>query len=135
MLSEEVKRYRELSGDNNPNTPISRIGGYLDGYEKAMEQEPCEDAISRQAVLKTLDDMDNVLDVDRTIENYKDLLKECYEVLPSVNPHPKTDMLDKIRAEIEALKNAPPCFDDMFEYKYAIDDVLAIIDKYKAETE
>ena len=39
MLNEEVKRYRELSGDNNPHTPISRIGGYLDGYEKAMEQK------------------------------------------------------------------------------------------------
>ena len=39
MLSEEVKRYRELSGDNNPNTPISRIGGFLDGYEKAMESK------------------------------------------------------------------------------------------------
>lgn len=38
MLNEEVKRYRELSGDTNPNTPISRIGGYLDGYEKALEQ-------------------------------------------------------------------------------------------------
>ena len=50
MLHEEVKKYRELSGDANPNTPISRIGGYLDGYEKALEQEPCEDAISRQAV-------------------------------------------------------------------------------------
>ena len=40
MLNEEVKKYRELSGDTNPNTPISRIGGYLDGYEKALEQEP-----------------------------------------------------------------------------------------------
>ena len=40
MLHEEVKKYRELSGDINPNTPISRIGGYLDGYEKALEQEP-----------------------------------------------------------------------------------------------
>jgi hypothetical protein len=39
MLSEEVKRYRELSGDNNPHTPICRIGGYLDGYEKAMESK------------------------------------------------------------------------------------------------
>lgn len=38
MLHEEVRRYRELSGDTNPNTPISRIGGYLDGYEKALEQ-------------------------------------------------------------------------------------------------
>lgn len=45
------------------------------------------------------------------------------------------DVLDKIRAEIETLKNAPPCFDDMFEYKCAVDDVLAIIDKYKAESE
>lgn len=41
------------------------------------------------------------------------------------------DVLEKIRAEIEELKNAPPCFDDMFEYKYAVDEVLAIIDKYK----
>ena len=40
MLNEEVAKYRELSGDTNPNTPISRIGGYLDGYEKALEQEP-----------------------------------------------------------------------------------------------
>lgn len=39
MLHEEVQRYRELSGDNNPHTPISRIGGYLDGYEKAIEQK------------------------------------------------------------------------------------------------
>ena len=38
MLNEEVKKYRELSGDTNPNTSISRIGGYLDGYEKALEQ-------------------------------------------------------------------------------------------------
>ncbi len=44
-------------------------------------------------------------------------------------------ILDKVRAEIEALKNAPPCFDDMFEYKCAVDDVLAIIDKYKSESE
>ena len=36
MLNEEVKKYRELSGDTNPNTSISRIGGYLDGYEKAF---------------------------------------------------------------------------------------------------
>ena len=53
---------------------------------KALEQEPSGDLVSRQAVLKTLDDMDNALDEDRTIENYKELLKKCYEVLPPVNP-------------------------------------------------
>lgn len=45
-----------------------------------------EDLISRQAVIDTLDRMDKVLDEDRTVEMYRDLLKECYTVLPSVNP-------------------------------------------------
>jgi len=56
------------------------------GYELGQKIEPCNDAINRQAVLATLDDMDNVLDEDRTVKNYKELLKECYEVLPSVRP-------------------------------------------------
>lgn len=61
----------------------------------------------------------------------RDLSKECEGKYRDC-----TDcVLDKIRAEIEELKNAPPCFDDMFEYKYAVDDVLAIIDKYKSESE
>jgi len=47
------------------------------------------DLISRQAVLETLDDMDNALDEDRTVENYKELLTECYEVLPPVTPQTK----------------------------------------------
>ena len=62
MLNEEVAKYRELSGDTNPNTPISRIGGYLDGYEKALEQSSYNsiktelngDLISRQAVLNKI---------------------------------------------------------------------------------
>jgi hypothetical protein len=62
------------------------MGEYLRETIKMLQAEPCEDAISRQAVLNTLDNMDKVLDEDRTVENYKDLLKECYEVLPSVKP-------------------------------------------------
>lgn len=45
-----------------------------------------KDLISRQAVINTLDEMDKVLNEDRTVERYIDLLKECYTVLPSVNP-------------------------------------------------
>lgn len=68
-----------------------------------------KDAVSRQAVLKTLDDIDNVLDEDRTVENYKELLKECYEVLPPVKPQePKTEQFAKwVASEI---------FDEMWEY-------------------
>lgn len=53
---------------------------------KALEQEPCEDAISKRAVLNTLDNMDSVLDEDRTVEAYKELLTACYKDLPRVTP-------------------------------------------------
>ena len=55
-----------------------------------LEQEPCDGAVNRQAVLNTLDNMDKALNEDRTVENYKELLKECYEVLPSVTAQQKT---------------------------------------------
>lgn len=48
-----------------------------------------EDCISRQAVLDTLDTSDRFMDEDRTVDTYKALLKECYEVLPSVTPKQK----------------------------------------------
>lgn len=49
-------------------------------------------------------------------------------------PNVKADVLDKIRAEIKALSNANPSYwhsGDMVERE----DVLDIIDKYKAESE
>ena len=57
---------------------------------KVLEQETCEDTISRQAVLDTLDKMDKALDIDRTVENYKELLTECYKDLASAVSKEKT---------------------------------------------
>lgn len=65
----------------NPQKPICPSAG--------VDCEDCpayEDAISRKAVLDTLENMDKALDEDRTVENYKELLRECYKVLPSVKP-------------------------------------------------
>lgn len=56
----------------------------LDMAIKALEKEPCGDAVSRQSVLDTLDKMDKALDTDRTVENYKGLLTKCYKDLPPV---------------------------------------------------
>lgn len=53
---------------------------------KALEQESCKDAVSRQAVLNTLNRMDSVLDENRTVETYKELLIACYNDLPPVTP-------------------------------------------------
>ena len=58
-----------------------------------LTQEYCSDTISRQAVLDTLDNMDKALNEDRTVENYKELLKECYEVLTPAIPQPNTAYL------------------------------------------
>lgn len=62
----------------------------LDKAIKALEQQTCDDAVSRRAVLNTLDKMDKVLDTDRTVESYKKLLMECYNDLPPVTPKEKT---------------------------------------------
>ena len=62
---------------------ISNILNAKPHYFKS--QEPCEDAISRTAALNTLDTMDKALDENRTVEEYKELLRECYEQLPPVS--------------------------------------------------
>lgn len=36
LLNEEAARFEKLSGEKADSTPISRIGGFLDGYEAAM---------------------------------------------------------------------------------------------------
>ena len=83
-IDEKAKR---IKNEDTLNGLAGAVGILFDlpSYN-SIKIEPSGDVVSRQAVLKTLDDMDNVLDEDRTIENYKELLKECYEVLPSVNP-------------------------------------------------
>lgn len=71
----------------------SFVKDYKEAFDmaiKALEQEPCKDIISRQAVLNTLDKMDKALDTDRTVENYKKLLIECYKDLPPVTLKEKT---------------------------------------------
>ena len=58
--------------------------GEVEEIIKALEGKPCIDAVSRQAVLNTLDFADKALDEDRTVETYKELLIACYKDLPSV---------------------------------------------------
>lgn len=87
--------------------------------------ELSEDAISRQAALK-------LFFVDDTEYTGSEICNMIHE-LPSVNlQEPKTDVLDKIRAEIEERKKnsgGEPNRDIAFNV------CLRIIDKYKAESE
>lgn len=71
--------------------------GYADGDFFARHEneikESCEDAVKREAVLNTLDTMDKALDENRTVEHYKELLKECYKELPRVTPTAKESLV------------------------------------------
>lgn len=84
-ILEEVKTIDDSMYQYNP--------AYLEALEMAiaaLEAEPCEDAVKREAVLNTLDAMDKALDENRTVEAYKELLKECYKELLPVIPKPRT---------------------------------------------
>ena len=72
---------------------------YTDEIIKALSAEPQGDSISREAVLNTLDNIDKALDEDRTVEAYKDLLKECFKELPPVEPQGFEDYLKQYLGE------------------------------------
>ena len=120
------------------------------------EFEPCEDAVSRQAVLDAIED-DNrnghysCFASNNDAQCFKDVIRS----LPSVNPQePKIDVLDKIRAEIIEEKDFAyadfeqykiDCLDVDAEYvedelpqddfRYGMERAIEIINKYKAESE
>lgn len=96
--------------------------GYAKGYREALEQEPCEDAVSRQAV-------DRLVwrylkkGTDENIAFYEHFLD-----LPSVTP--QEPILNKIRAEIQNI-NLLSIISRGDIKRMALD----IIDKYKDKAE
>ena len=96
------------------------------GYAQA-KNDLGVDAVSRKAVLHTLDRMDSALDVDRTVETYKDLLKECYKVLPSVTPQePKAGhwkLVQRGKAIDVCCSNCGAVRIKGYAYNYTIDEL------------
>lgn len=96
------------------------LRGYLDAIKAIPSAEPCEDAISREVIL---------LEIDKIKDNYGGLLDVAMFIrgLPSVNPQPKTDTLDKIRAEIPRLSHWQT---DDGQDLLMVADALECIDKH-----
>ena len=111
---------------------------------KALEQEPCEECVSRQAVIDTIyaECSGTKLDIDFAKVL---LLQRAIKALPSAIPQePKivpayvTEVLDEIRADIisyegdcrlsvDEYPSCKQCTDNVFE------SIYAILDKCKAE--
>ena len=92
---------------------------------KALEQEPCDDAISRQAAIDAC--------LNGWNKDYKEIVEEI-RTLPPVTPQPKTDVLDKIIDEIENTE-IKGYIRDVECYNAGINFALHIIAKHKAESE
>ena len=134
----------------------------LDLAIKALEQQPCDDCISREDVLalaekgilvsngnyksvcKAINDLPSVTPKGVTITDFADKCRECGRIKPC------EDVLEKIKAEI--LDEAEYAYADFDRYKedilhaepdelpdddfrYGLERAVEIIDKYKAESE
>ena len=95
---------------------------------KTLEQEPCEDCISRQAVIEGINNYIEKAQITGTKDDFISFEELVVKALPSI--YPKTDVLDKIRAEIVELPTISINANDVYKAQ-----VLQIIDKYNAESE
>lgn len=122
-------------GTFDRTTPKEREA--LDMAIKALEQKPCGDCISRAKALEMLgDEPENWTDTEKEIQELNDYrwFKSILEELPLVTP--KTDVLDKILAEIDQ-KQYDFMDDNDYDEGITIGLMLAykIVSKYKAESE
>lgn len=146
MTNEEA--IYELSVNVDYKTPQIREACQM--AIKALEQQPCEDCISREAVLETIEAC-NSDGLKGIFCSYNDgeRFKEYIKALPSVTPKEKSEyehdhevvkayndgqayILDKIKAEVELLgKDYLGCP----QPQVVCDDVIKIIDKYRGDTD
>jgi len=113
----------------------------LEAISKLLEQEPCEDCISRQAVFELIDFYDGQNQQHFTVDNLRDDVENVLPVIPKgvtitdfadkCRECGREKVLDKIRAEIDHVTEIHS--DGEFYIKNI--DVKQIINKYKAESE
>ena len=101
---------------------------FYDTAIQALEQQSCEDAISRQAVDEITELMTDINGDTVYAVRMSDIRQ-----LPSIKP--QKPILSKIRAEIEQRPYGVANDSVIQGMKYERKDILEIIDKYKAESE
>lgn len=104
------------------------INTALDMAIKALEQEPCDDAVSRNAIDQ------NIYDYAKSHRlSYANMANYILDVPPITPTRNQEPVLDKIRAEIK--DNRDDWIKGQDPEWHTYDRCLYIIDKYKAESE
>ena len=145
-MSKWIAEFELEDGDRMPeHMDLEYHGVKLDFYCRPLEQEPCEDAVSRAEVLnlvrlnafhaksqiKAIENMPSVTPQ----EQFKPMVEiDLYSVIKQ--KYIEREVLDEIRAEIEeqVLESLSDGGDDWFTAE-KVNECLDIIDKYKAESE
>ena len=86
-IVEEFEKAQIITGGRLNGRTYAYKCGLEDGKRKALEQQPSEDCVSRQAVLETIDDC-NSDGLKGIFCSYNDgeRFKECIKKLPPVTP-------------------------------------------------
>ena len=99
MTNEEIlQTFSDINHAYNNSTKYDTLKRMLD------ELEPCGDCISRKALLEEIENGIKAGNYEEGYEEYPhindmDDILECIKYADSVQPKPKTDVLDKIRDE------------------------------------
>lgn len=111
---------------------------------KALEQEPCEDCISREAVDTLVDELARAISDERCfISRGRDTATIMQDILdlPSVTPQLKIggiecDVFDKLRAEIiDWQTDIHDNENDAETHDFVFERIYEILDEYKAESD
>ena len=139
MTNEEIlQTFSDINHAYNNSTKYDTLKRMLDELT-----EPCGDCISRKALLEEIENGIKAGNYEEGYEEYPhindmDDIIECIKYADSVQPKPKTDVLDKIRAEIESIERYGTVngHDIWLRTPEEIKkEVLKILDKCKAESE
>ena len=137
---EALKRMKWTKGRTGITSEEAEAIGYA--IEKLSNSD--EDCISRKTVNTLIDELARAISDERCCISrgrYTATIMQEILDLPSIQPKPKTDVLAKIRAEIEQVKSIMNeeiinhDRKDLINFVNGLNQSLAIIDKYKAESE
>lgn len=133
MNREEIIRNLEYTMEKHKNDTVGTFDTNISLMCKDildyLEQEPCDDAISRELMFNRVDRRLSYTgeEIQRIVKNLPPVTTECV-CLAKVKE--REDVLDKIRAElIQSIQNGT------LKIESGNEELFRIIDKYKVESE
>jgi len=147
MTREQARNLLRNSKPKGNNAHSLMLNEALDIAIEALEQEPCEDCISRQAVL---DKLNRLIEVERLqgtdemgygrerVSAYECMIHavESEYLYPTIQPQPKTGHWTRVTDKTGHLMWECKCgWQQRFHTNYCPDCGIKMVEPYKAESE